>query len=67
MALVKLAEKRWIYIFCKSADAYVLSVLCGSVRLFELNIPLSDADRAKAVEDKVFLEQLVADIAANPA
>jgi hypothetical protein len=66
VALIKLAEKRWTYTLYRSDHSYVLSVVCGSVGLFELNIPLSDADGTKALEDKGFLEQLVAEIADDP-
>jgi hypothetical protein len=66
MELIKLAEKRWTYTLCKSGESNILSVVCGGVGLFELNIPLSDVDGAKALADKGFLEQLAAEIANNP-
>jgi hypothetical protein len=66
MALIKLAEKRWTYILYKSDDSYILSVVCGGVGLFELNIPLSNEDGKKAFEDKLFLEKIAAEIANDP-
>lgn len=42
MEMIKLAEERWTYILYKSDASYILSVVCGGVGLFELNIPLSN-------------------------
>ena len=66
MGLIKLAEKRWTYILYKVDDSYILSVVCGGVGIFELNIPLSSADGEKALNDKGFLETLAADISSDP-
>jgi hypothetical protein len=58
MGFVKLAEKRWTYTLYKSDDSYILSVVSDGVGLFELNIPLSEADGVKALADKGFLERV---------
>lgn len=66
MEMIKLAEKRWTYTLYKSDESYILSVVCGGVGLFELNIPLSNEDGVKALADEGFLERLVAEIANDP-
>lgn len=66
MEMIKLAEKRWTYTLYKSDESYILSVVCGGVGLFELNMPLSNEDGVKALADEGFLERMAAEIANDP-
>ena len=66
MALEKLVEKRWTYILYNADGRYILSVVCGGVGLFELNLPLSDADGVRALNDSDFLDRLAAEVSDDP-
>ena len=66
MPLEKLIEKRWTYILYSHDGRYVLSVVCGGVGLFELNLPLSDADGVRALSDSDFLDKLAAEVSHDP-
>lgn len=66
MEMIKLAEKRWAYTLYKLGESYILSVFCGGVGLFELNIPLSNEDGVKALADESFLEALATEISNDP-
>jgi hypothetical protein len=66
MAMIKLAEKRWTYTLYRSNEYYILSVVCGGVGLFELNILLSNAHGAEASAEPGFLARLAAEIANDP-
>ena len=68
MGFEKIVEKPWAYSLCKLRDGrFVLSVLCGSVAMYELNIPLDQDAAAKAIADEVFLEKYAVDIRDHPA
>lgn len=66
MEMIQLAEKRWNYMLYKVDESYILSVICGGVGLFELNIPLSNEDGVRALADETFLDKLAAEIANDP-
>lgn len=66
MALSKILEKKWTYILYKIDGVHVLSVICGGVGLFEINIKLSNEVGQKAAQDIIFLEDLVAEISSDP-
>lgn len=65
MALNKIAEKKWSYTLYESAGTYVLSVLCGNLALYELNIPLAPGDAEKAIRNNAYLDKLASEIAGN--
>ena len=63
----KIMQKRWAYTLHRLKDGrVVLSVLCGSAAMFELNIPLDDEAAAKAIVDQSFLEEYANNIRNNP-
>lgn len=66
MALNKVAEKKWTYTLYESEGKYVLSVVCGGVAMYELNIPLASDDAEKAISDSAYLDMLASEIANNP-
>lgn len=62
MALTKILEKKWSYTLYNADGVYIVSVVCGGVGLFEINIPLSYGVGEKALKDVDFLGRLVAEI-----
>ena len=41
--LTKIEEKSWTYILYKYQDKYILSVMCGSIALYDVNIIVDDS------------------------
>ena len=66
MALTKLAEKPWTYTLYQRGADYILSVVCGGVAMYELNIPVGADLARRGLADAQVLEQLAAKIAADP-
>jgi hypothetical protein len=67
MRFEKIAEKSWTYTLYKGEDgAIVLSVVCGGVGMYELNIPLDHDTASKAIADEVFLAECASDIRDHP-
>lgn len=67
MATEKIAEKSWLYTLYRVDDgSIVLSVLCGGVAMYELNIPLDNEVAVRAIEDEKFLEKLASEIREHP-
>jgi hypothetical protein len=67
MGAEKIAGKRWLYTLYKLDDGtIVLSVLCGGVAMYELNIPLDEDRAAKALRDEDFLDSYANAIRGDP-
>ena len=66
MVLRKIVEKKWAYTLYESGGVYVLSVTCGDVAMYELNIPLAAVDAERAVSESSYLDQLASEIATSP-
>lgn len=66
MTLTKVIEKKWTYTLYGSEIGHILSVVCGDVALYELNIPLSPDEAIKLLADNEYLDRLATDIANNP-
>lgn len=66
MVVQKLSQADWNYTFYRSADGFVLSVLCGTVGMFELNIPLNREEEALYLGDSAGLERLANRIRSSP-
>ncbi|TWB41946.1 hypothetical protein [Nitrospirillum pindoramense] len=62
----KVAEKAWTYILYETGTGHVLSVLCGGIGIYELNIPLTTAEAARALADSAYLDGLAAEIRMHP-
>jgi hypothetical protein len=66
MALKKVLQKKWSYTLYQDDDRkFILSVLCGGVGMYELNIPLSDEEGERVLEDEGFLNGLAESIRSN--
>lgn len=66
MALKKVSEKKWAYTLYAADKDYILSVVCGDVAIYELNIPLSSTEAANALADSEYLDRLATEIAHAP-
>ena len=67
MTLVKVAQKPWKYtLYRDDGGAYILSVLCGTVGMFELNLPLTPAEAASAAADPDWLARRADEVASDP-
>jgi hypothetical protein len=67
MTLVKVAQKPWKYTLYRDDDgACILSVLCGTVGMFELNLPLTPAEAASAAADPDWLARRAEEVASDP-
>lgn len=62
----KVAEKRWQYVLYELDGDFIVSVLCGSVGFYELNIPLSPEEVTMALGGDNSLDQLVRMIRDTP-
>ena len=66
MALIPIAKKDWAYTLYKSEDNYILSVVCGDVAIYELNIQLNDYEINRYMENQEYLEEIASEITTNP-
>lgn len=66
MVLRQVVTKAWSYTLYETDGQYVLSVLCGSAAMYELNIPLEPDDVARVTSDGAFLDSLATEIRDNP-
>jgi hypothetical protein len=67
VALKKIAEKPWMYTLYEVDQHLLLTVVCGDVGIYELNIPLGPEDSARVIHDHDYLEQLAVEIMNNPS
>lgn len=66
MAITKITESPWNYILYCTDNRYILSVVCGTSALYELNIPLSADETTLSLSDPSYLDCLAAEIRSNP-
>jgi hypothetical protein len=68
MTLVTVSQRPWRFTLYKNQDDgfYILSVLCGTVGMFELNLPLSPAEADSAAADPDWLARRAAEVAGDP-
>lgn len=67
MALTMVAQKKWAYtLYQDERRALILSVLCGGVGAYEINVPLSAEEGRKALNDDAFLDGLAEAIRTHP-
>lgn len=64
----KLIEKTWSYILYQTDDNnLILSVVCGTVGLYDVNIQLNDEEKDKFEKDGTeFIDELALDVSSNP-
>lgn len=64
----KLIEKTWSYILYQTDDDnLILSVVCGTVGLYDVNIQLNDEEKDKFEKDGTeFIDELALDVSSNP-
>lgn len=68
MGREKVIEKPWAYALYKiEGKGFVLSVLCGTAAMYELNIPVDDDTAARMSADEIFLETYANEIREHPA
>lgn len=61
-------NERWNYQLIKNNDKYVLSVMCGTVALYEIEVELSDEQiQEYTKKGKEYIEVLVGTIRSNPS
>lgn len=61
-------KKDWDYSFHKYKNMYILSVVCGSVALFEIKIELNKEELKRYKEEgHNYIERLVRDIQFSPS
>ena len=60
-------NKRWNYQFIKDNGKYILSVMCGTVGLFEVDVELNKHQITNYKRNGIdFIEKCVKEIRANP-
>jgi hypothetical protein len=65
--LTKIQENPWDYILYKFSNGYILSVVCGSVGLYDTNILLeNDQIENFKIQGKKMLIELAEKIRSNP-
>lgn len=53
-----IAKENWSFALYKQDDRFILSVVCGGVGLYELNIPVSSEDVRKGLADNDYLRRI---------
>lgn len=61
----KVFQESWSYTLYRDDDRYILSVVCGGVGMYELNVPLDDME-VKVVGDQAAVAALAKEIRADP-
>lgn len=61
-----LAQKKWVYTLFKTDAGMFLSVVCGGVAMFNVDVLLSSAEAEQALQDNGFLDSLAEKIRCNP-
>ncbi len=64
---VIIAQVPWGYTLYKVADQYILSVVCGTIAIYSLEIPLDARETAQALEGTASLDALAAKIQYSPS
>lgn len=61
-----LKQQRWVYTLYKTEEGLLLSVVCGGVGMFEVDVLLSDSEGDLAMNDQNYLDELTEKIRSNP-
>ncbi len=64
---MQLIKKPWEYTFTKETSGYLLSVVCGSVGLYEVEVTLNEEQLSKYnATGEAYLDELASQIRKNP-
>lgn len=66
MALEEITRKDWYYILYRSPEGLLLTVLCGTVAMFEVSVLLTEDEVARYRVDPGYLDELSAAIRFSP-
>jgi len=66
MAAEEIARKDWYWILYRSGERLLLSVLCGTVGMYDLTLRLSDEEEARYRSDPGYLDELAAAVRYSP-
>ena len=61
-----LKQKRMCYSLYEENGKKILSVVCGSIGIFEKNVELSSDEFNKSISDEAYLDALASKIRGNP-
>ena len=65
--MIELIKKNWNYVLYKNQGEYILSVVCGTVGLYEIEVKLNSEQRLNYEnEDEGFIDELAQKIRDNP-
>jgi len=65
--MIELLKKQWEYILYKDNDELILSVVCGTIALYDIEIKLSAEQKEKfSKEGQGFIDLLAEEIRYNP-
>lgn len=60
------AQKKWVYTLYKTDEGMLLSVVCGGVAMFNVDVLLSDEEVRQSKQDESFIDALAEKIRNNP-
>ncbi|WLQ15981.1 hypothetical protein O5O45_08650 [Hahella aquimaris] len=60
------SQKKWVYTLYRTEDGLLLSVVCGGVAMFEVEVLLSKEEAFQVQRDEGFLDLLAEKIRNNP-
>ncbi|MBU3069845.1 hypothetical protein KOI40_08430 [Aestuariicella sp. G3-2] len=61
-----ISQKKWVYTLYNTDDGMLLSVVCGGVAMFNVDVFLSDEDVKNLSKDEALLDKLSEKIRNNP-
>jgi hypothetical protein len=66
MAAEEIARKDWYYILYRSDEGLLLSVLCGTVGMYDVTVLLTAEEAARYRADERYLDELAGAIRYSP-
>lgn len=66
MAAKEIKRKDWYWILYRSDEGLLLSVLCGTIAMYDVTVRLSDDEETRYLADQGFLDELAAEIRYSP-
>ena len=59
-------QKKWVYTLYKTDNGMLLSVVCGGVAMFNVDVLLSDEEANQAKQNESFIDSLAEKIRNSP-